>query len=184
MNSDDSFELNRWLSGQAGRLKKVQSIIDSGGDVQNTTSELEEIVRSYVETANRGDISKIVYGFEETVFVAQEMLATAYEKLNRFDDALVLHRYVADTVQALVRDRHRNKESLKDVREKDIEHLSKTASFLVRFSRQSALQGNIAAATQLLDEAARLFDAWHLNSKYPELKLMIDTQFDAIGRKK
>jgi hypothetical protein len=49
---------------------------------------------------------------ENIVFDAQEVLAAAYIRQGRYDDALFLHRYVAETVQSMLRDRRRNKEAL------------------------------------------------------------------------
>jgi hypothetical protein len=49
---------------------------------------------------------------ENIVFDAQEVLAAAYIRQGRYDDALFLQRYVAETVQSMLRDRRRNKEAL------------------------------------------------------------------------
>jgi hypothetical protein len=182
MNSDDSHQINSWLTLQSKKLQRAQQLISLDADDAKAISELENVVRSYAESANEGTIFQVVSGFENIVFEAQEALAAAYVGQGRYGEALFLHRYVAETVQSLVRGRRRNKEALKDVREADIDHLAKAALFLVHFSRLMSAKGNPEPASQLLDEAIQLSNTWHLNIKYPELSRMIDEQLNELDR--
>jgi ferritin len=181
MDFNDTHELNSWLIRQSAKLKKAQRLIGSVTEVEKGILELEGIVREYVERVNDGAIFEKVSGFEETVFHAQELLAAAYVTQGQYDAALFLHRYVAETVQSILRNRHRNREELKDIRDSDIYHLTKTALFLVDFSRVMSAQGNLEPALQLLNEAIGLSDSWYLNVKYPELGRMIDEQLDVLA---
>ena len=180
MDFNDTHELNSWLSSKSAKLQKAQNLLDSGTEVEKAVLEMEGVVRDYVKIANDGAIFEKVFGFDETVFDAQELLASAYVTQGRYDDALFLHRYVSETVQSIMRGRHRNREELNDIRDRDIYHLAKTATFLVHFSRAMSAEGNLEAASQLLNEAMGLSDTWYLDVKYPELRRIIDEQFDVL----
>jgi hypothetical protein len=166
-------ELNSWLTRQSALLRKAQDLINSDTLVEKGILDLEKVVQDYVQRANEGTIFQAVFGFENIVFNAQDVLAAAYVKQGRYDDALFLHRYIVETVQSMLRDRHRNKDTLKDVRDKDIDHLAKTAKFLVHFSRVMSAQGSPEPALQLLNEAIDLSGSWQLDMKHPELRQMI-----------
>jgi hypothetical protein len=179
-SSDNTFELSAWLTRQSTELRKAWATVEAGTHTEEAVSQLEEIVRRYVEKADEGSIFETVFGYENIVFDAQETLAAAYTKLGCYDDALFLHRYVAETVQAIVRGRDRNQQEMGDVRGRDIDHLGTTAAFLVSFTRHKAEQGDVKAARQLLNEAIRLSDTWNLQTKLPELRRMINEQANAL----
>jgi len=167
MDFSNTHEVNSWLTHQSAMLRKAQSLVNSGTKIGKGILELEKVVQDYVQKANEGTIFQVVFGFENIVFNAQEVLAAAYVKQGRYDDAILLHRYVAETVQSILRNRPRNKESLKDIRNNDIDHLVKAAEFLVHFSRVMSAQGNREPASQLLNEAIGLSNSWHLEIKHP-----------------
>jgi hypothetical protein len=177
-----ALETSAWLTQQSAKLNKAWAVVESNA-VQKTekaVSELEEVVKDYVAKADEGTIFEIVFGYENIVFNAQEKLAMAYSQVGRYDDALVLHRYVAETIQSIVHGRHRNQKTLQDVRESDIDHLATTAAFLVHFSRHMAGRGEIAPAWQLLNEAIKLSDLWGLKTKRPKLASMINEQHNVL----
>src|SRR5262245_59573530 len=166
---DNPADLARWLKTQWSELERAYADLEKDEQRQRAVSRIEKIVQGYKEMADEGSIFKTVYGFEETVLQALEFLAAAYARVGQFDDAIVLHRYVAETVASIVRGRHRNRESLKDVRDDDLDHFSRTVGFLVYFSRHAAGQDRITHAQQLLNEAARLSNTWELETKRPEV---------------
>ncbi len=177
----DPIDLQIWLQSQWTKLEKASVGVDRDGQSEKAIVEIEKIVRSYKEKADEGSIFRTVFGFEETVYCALEVLASAYAKVSRFDEALDLRRYVAETVQSTVQGRHRNRLHMQDVRDDDIDHLTNTLRFLVYYSRLAANQGEKTKALQLLHEAKSLSDAWNLAKKRPHADRNLRHQIKALG---
>jgi hypothetical protein len=58
MDPDSSYEISSWLSLQLERLQVAQNLSVSGIDNERAISELESIVRGYVERAKKGASSR------------------------------------------------------------------------------------------------------------------------------
>jgi hypothetical protein len=176
----DALQLNAWLQSQWSKLEKALAAVERNDRKEEAIAQIEAIVQGYKEKADEGDIFETVFGFEETVFCALEILAIAYTRVARFDEALNLHRYVVESVQSIVRNRHRNQGRLQDLRDSDIEHIMAAIGFLVRFSQHAADQGDNTPARQLLNEAKRLSKLWDLTARRPEINSIIQKQAEAI----
>jgi hypothetical protein len=69
-----------------------------------------------------------------------------------------------------------NSDALKDVRDEDIDHLTKAETFLVNFLRVMSARGSHEP------EAIVLADSWGLSAQHPELRQMIEEQLAALRR--